>query len=46
VANTTTVGPTYKARAILSWFAATPNCNAAPLWGNTRDFQIRFDPVR
>lgn len=46
VANTTTVGPTYKARAVLSWYAALPNCNATARWGNTKDFQIRFDPIR
>lgn len=46
VANTITAGPTYKARAILSWYAALPNCNATPVWGNARDFQIRLDPIR
>lgn len=46
VTNTTTSGPTYKARAVLSWYAAVPNCNATPIWGNVRDFQIRLDPIR
>lgn len=46
VTNTTTAGPTYKARAVLSWYAALPNCNATPVFGNARDFQIRFDPIR
>lgn len=46
VANTITTGPTYKARAILSWFVPVLNCNATPVWGNVQDFQIRFDPIR
>lgn len=46
VTNTTTNGPTRRARAILSWFVAPTDCNFNPFWGNTVDFRIRFDPVR
>jgi hypothetical protein len=47
--NTTTTvtnGPTRRARAILSWFVESPNCNTAPIWGNVFDFRMRFDPIR
>lgn len=46
VANTTTNGPTLKARAILSWFVHPTGCNFIPVWGNAVNFRIRFDPVR
>lgn len=46
VANTSTNGPTRKARAILSWFVEPTDCNYQPYWGNVVNFKIRFDPIR
>ena len=43
---TQTEGPTYKARAILSWNAAPKDCNARPTGGNVGNFRVRFDPER
>jgi len=44
--TTVTVGPTRKARAILSWLFAPTDCNYVPTWGSILDFRIRFDPMR
>jgi hypothetical protein len=48
--NTTTttvsIGPTYHARAILSYDAAPSGCDYVPVWGNVLDFDIRLDPIR
>ena len=46
VTNTTTNGPSLKARAILSWFVHPTSCNFVPVWGNGVNFRIRFDPTR
>lgn len=44
--DTTTNGPTLRARAVLSWAIAPTDCNFIPIWGNTVNFNIRFDPIR
>ncbi len=46
LATTITNGPTRNARAILSWFVESPDCNSKPFWGNVVDFRVRFDPIR
>ena len=43
---TQTQGPTYAARAILSWNRAPLGCEAKPTWGNVVNFRVRFDPER
>lgn len=44
--TTVTIGPTYKARAILSYNTAPTGCNFVPQFGNVLDFPIRLDPIR
>jgi len=44
--TTVTIGPTYHARAILSYNAAPSDCDFVPIWGNVLDFDIRLDPIR
>ena len=44
--TTQTNGPTFQARAILSWNTAPTGCNFVPQFGNVVNFPIRLDPVR
>lgn len=44
--TTATVGTTRRARAILSWFLPVSTCNNSPVWGNSVNFRVRYDPIR
>lgn len=44
--TTTTNGPSFRARAILSWSVSPTDCNFIPVFGNVLAFQIRLDPIR
>ncbi len=46
VTTTQTNGPTYRARAILSWDTAPTGCSFVPQFGNVLNFPIRLDPIR
>ncbi|MEE8523386.1 MAG: hypothetical protein V3T72_05600 [Thermoanaerobaculia bacterium] len=43
---TQTEGPTYAARAVLSWDTSPVGCNTKPSYGNVVNFRVRFDPAR
>jgi hypothetical protein len=45
-AATVTVGPTRKAKAILSWLFAPTDCDYKPIWGSALEFRVRLDPIR
>ena len=38
--------PTYKAKAILSWFSPPTDCNDVPYYGDIFEFRIQLDPMR
>jgi hypothetical protein len=44
--TTVTTAPSFRVKAILSWFFAPTGCNFVPVWGNILVFQIRTDPIR
>lgn len=44
--TTRSYGWTRRVRAILSWATAPIGCYFEPVWGNTVDFRVRFDPIR
>ncbi|HEV7670593.1 MAG TPA: hypothetical protein VGS22_18895 [Thermoanaerobaculia bacterium] len=44
--TTVTIGPTFQARAILSYNTAPTGCAFVPQFGNVLDFPIRLDPIR
>jgi len=44
--TTQTNGPTFRARAILSWDTAPTGCSFIPQFGNVLNFPIRLDPIR
>jgi len=44
--TTQTNGPTFQARAILSYDTAPTGCSFIPQFGNVLNFPIRLDPIR